>query len=180
MIVDSLRELGSGRSVVIDEKGVILAGNATIKAAGGTAIKRVRVVDTDGDEIVAVRRTNLTEKQKKRLALYDNRAAELAEWDVDVLGEIDRDILDDLWTDDELDAILDDFLTDDEAAEIHAKPSFVVFSREQIAGQAFRYFRENGFPYPKQPLHTAMCEINRLNALVTKEALQRPDRVAHR
>ncbi len=34
MVVDALQEVGAARSIVIDEKGVILAGNATIKAAG--------------------------------------------------------------------------------------------------------------------------------------------------
>ena len=32
MIVDSLRAVGAARSIVIDEKGNILAGNATIEA----------------------------------------------------------------------------------------------------------------------------------------------------
>src|SRR5262249_12323726 len=31
------------------------------------------------------------------------------------------------------------------------------------------YFRANGFPYPKQPLHQALSEINRLNALVNAD-----------
>ena len=74
MVVDALQEVGAARSIVIDEKGVVLAGNATIKAAGQAGLGRVEVVDADGSEIIAVRRTNLTERQKKRLALYDNRA----------------------------------------------------------------------------------------------------------
>jgi hypothetical protein len=32
MVVDALQEVGAARSIVIDEKGVVLAGNATIKA----------------------------------------------------------------------------------------------------------------------------------------------------
>jgi 16S rRNA G966 N2-methylase RsmD len=167
MVVDALQEVGAARSIVIDEKGVVLAGNATIKAAGKAGLARVRVVDSDGDEIVAVRRTNLTERQKKRLALYDNRAAELAEWDSDVLSKLlkdDADTLAGLWREDELKTLLesDDFAED----ETEGKPSFGVFARDQIAGEAFRYFRANGFPYPRQPLHQGMAEINRLNALV--------------
>ena len=88
MVVDALQEVGAARSIVIDEKGVVLAGNATIKAAGQAGLGRVKVVDADGSEIIAVWRTNLTERQKKRLALYDNRAAELAEWDSDVLSDL--------------------------------------------------------------------------------------------
>ena len=86
MIVDALHEVGSGRSIVIDEKNEILAGNATVEAAGEAGITKVRVVETDGNEIIAVRRKDLTEEQKRKLAMYDNRAAELAEWDVEQLA----------------------------------------------------------------------------------------------
>lgn len=78
-IVDALHDVGAGRSIVIDEHGVILAGNATTEAAAEAGITKVRVIDTDGDEIIAVRRSNLTPEQKTKLALYDNRAAELAD-----------------------------------------------------------------------------------------------------
>ena len=66
MVVDALQEVGAARSIVIDEKGVILAGNATIKAAGRGGLARVKAVDADGSEIVAVRRRNLTARPKKR------------------------------------------------------------------------------------------------------------------
>lgn len=105
MIEAALREVGAARSIVIDEDNVVLAGNATIEAAAAAGIERVRVVEADGNEIVAVRRTGLTKKQKTRLALYDNRAAELAEWDVDVLGETPDDEKDGLWFDDEMEAL---------------------------------------------------------------------------
>jgi ParB-like chromosome segregation protein Spo0J len=88
MIEQALREVGAARSIVIDENGTVLAGNATIEAASAAGIERVRVIETDGKEIVAVRRTGLTPEQKTRLALYDNRTAELAEWDLNVLKEL--------------------------------------------------------------------------------------------
>lgn len=107
-IVDALHEVGAARSIVIDENGVILAGNATIEAAAEAGIENVQVIDADGETIVAVRRKGLTDKQKKRLALYDNRAAELAEWDTDVLKEIIGEGLDvsDLWREEELNELL--------------------------------------------------------------------------
>jgi ParB-like chromosome segregation protein Spo0J len=58
MIVDAFQEVGAARSIVIDEKGVVLAGNATIRAASQAGLARVKVVDADGSEIIAVRRTN--------------------------------------------------------------------------------------------------------------------------
>jgi ParB-like chromosome segregation protein Spo0J len=110
LIADSLQEVGAARSVVIDENDVILAGNGTIEAAGQAGITKVRVVETDGDEIIAVRRKGLTPEQKQRLALADNRTAELAEWDADVLRDLQAEGADlsNLWSADELGKLLDD------------------------------------------------------------------------
>ncbi len=99
----ALREVGAARSVVVDEDGVVLAGNATVQAARQAGLGRVRVVEADGTELVAVRRSGLTPAQKRRLALFDNRAAELAEWDTEVLASLaDETDFSGLWNDDEL------------------------------------------------------------------------------
>lgn len=108
MIVDALHEVGAARSIVVDEDGVVLAGNATVEAAAEAGITKVMVVDADGETIVAVRRTGLTEREKTRLALFDNRAAELAGWDAAALAEYavnDPGALDSLFTKGELDAL---------------------------------------------------------------------------
>jgi DNA modification methylase len=81
MIVDALQKVGAARSIVIDEAGEVLAGNGVLEAAGEAGITKVQVVDADGETIIAVRRRNLTPEQKRKLAIYDNRTAELAEWD---------------------------------------------------------------------------------------------------
>jgi hypothetical protein len=94
MIVDALNKVGAGRSIVIDENNEVLAGNATIEAAGEAGITKVKVVETNGSEVVAVRRTGLTDDQKRDLAMYDNRAAELAEWDIEQLTEDMSDSID--------------------------------------------------------------------------------------
>lgn len=104
-IVESLQEVGASRSIVIDENNVILAGNGVTEAAAIAGIENVRIIEADGNEIIAVRRSGLTEEQKKRLALWDNRAAELAEWNLDQLYE-DRDLLDGLFTKGEIDELL--------------------------------------------------------------------------
>ena len=109
MLEKALGEVGAARSIVIDEHGVVLAGNATIEAAGRAGIERVQVVDADGETIIAVRRTGLTAKQKTRLALYDNRTAELADWDADVIADLmatERELLDGLFADDELSKLI--------------------------------------------------------------------------
>jgi len=107
MIEKALGEVGAARSIVIDEDGTILAGNGLVEAAAQAGIERVQVVDADGETIVAVRRKGLTPEQKAKLALYDNRTAELAEWDAEVLADIGKEIdLRGLWTDAELGAEL--------------------------------------------------------------------------
>src|SRR6185436_16570506 len=65
MLVASLRETGAGRSIVIDERGEVLAGNGVVEAAPEAGIERVRIVDAVGDELIAVRRSNLTPEQKR-------------------------------------------------------------------------------------------------------------------
>jgi DNA methylase len=85
MIADALREVGAARSIVIDEDNVILAGNGVIDAAAEAGITRLRVIEADGEEVIAVRRAGLTAEQKRALAIYDNRTAELATWNLDQL-----------------------------------------------------------------------------------------------
>lgn len=88
-IEDSLGRVGFARSIVIDEDGVVLAGNGTIEAAGRAGMERVRVVDADGEEIIAVRRIGLSPRQKAILAVGDNRAAELSPgWDAAALAAL--------------------------------------------------------------------------------------------
>jgi ParB-like chromosome segregation protein Spo0J len=87
MIVNSLQQVGASRSIVIDENNNILAGNGTVEAAQLAGIERMRIVDADGEEIIAVRRTGLSDEQKRKLALYDNRAAELADWNLEQMLE---------------------------------------------------------------------------------------------
>lgn len=88
MIGNSLQEVGPARSIVIDENNKILAGNGTVDAAAQVGIEKIIVVDAHDDAIIAVRKTGLTEEQKTKLALYDNRTAELAEWDAVVIEEL--------------------------------------------------------------------------------------------
>ena len=85
MIEQSLRQVGAARSGVIDEDGTILAGNGTYEALAAAGIERVRVVETDGNEWVVVKRTGLTEEQKRALSVSDNRASDLASWDAPTL-----------------------------------------------------------------------------------------------
>jgi ParB-like chromosome segregation protein Spo0J len=103
LITEALRDVGAARSIVVDEHGVVLAGNATVQAATQAGLSRVRIIEADGTELIAVRRTGLTPGQKTRLALYDNRTAELASWDTEVLAALADEVdLSALWDSDEL------------------------------------------------------------------------------
>ncbi len=85
----------------------MLASNATVTAAQQADIDHIRVIDTDGSELIAARCTGLTPEQKRRLVLLGNLAAELAEWDTDVLASLAEDTdLADLWEPDELRQVL--------------------------------------------------------------------------
>lgn len=82
LIGESLEAVGAGRSLVIDEEGRILAGNATREAALERGFADVLVVEPQPGQLVAVQRSDLTDEQKELLALYDNRTAELAAWNM--------------------------------------------------------------------------------------------------
>jgi DNA modification methylase len=88
LIAESLQRYGAARSIVIDEENRILAGNGTIEGAKAAGIKNVRVIETDGTEIIAVKRTGLSEDEKIGLALADNRTSDLSDWDKDMLQQL--------------------------------------------------------------------------------------------
>lgn len=102
MLRSALEDVGAARSIVIDEADTVLAGNGVLQAAATAGIARVRIIPAEGDELIAVRRSNLTAEQKQRLALYDNRTAELAEWNVDQLRQAEALDLKPFFTDAEL------------------------------------------------------------------------------
>lgn len=86
LIRKSLEELGAGRSVVIDAEDELIAGNGVYEQAEALGLK-TRVIETDGSELVVVKRTDLhTDDEKRRkLALADNATSDSSSWDVDAL-----------------------------------------------------------------------------------------------
>ena len=91
LIKESLEKFGAARSIVIDEENRILAGNGTIEGAKAAGIKNLRVIETDGQEIIAVKRTGLSEEEKVGLALADNRTSDLSEWDSEMLKQLSEE-----------------------------------------------------------------------------------------
>lgn len=72
----SLRKFGQQKPIVVDAKGVILAGNGTYEAAKMLGWETILAVETD---LVGIDAT--------AYAIADNRTAELAEWDDAALAE---------------------------------------------------------------------------------------------
>lgn len=104
-IAAGLREIGAARSIVVDENDVVLAGNGVVEAAALAGITKVKIVEADGKTLIAVKRTGLREEEKTRLAIYDNRASELSEWDSEAMAQLAQtqaQVLNGLFTSDEM------------------------------------------------------------------------------
>lgn len=84
----SLEECGAGRSVVVDADDELIAGNGVYEQAERLGIK-TRVIETDGSELVVVKRTVLhtDDEKRKKLAFADNASSDNVEWDIPTLTE---------------------------------------------------------------------------------------------
>ena len=94
LLEKSLRNNGAGRSILIDKNNRIIGGNGVVEVAGQIGLNKVRVIETDGTEIVAVKRTDidLDSKQGREMALADNATASAdLEWDVEAIAEVENE-----------------------------------------------------------------------------------------
>ena len=91
----SFKELGAGRSILLDREGNIIAGNKSQEAARKAGIKRVRIVETTGDELVAVKRTDIDidSAEGRRMALLDNLTTQVnLAWDPSEIEAVSSEI----------------------------------------------------------------------------------------
>ena len=132
LIKESLERYGAARSIVIDEDNRILAGNGTIDGAKALGLTKLKIIEAAGDEIIAVRRSGLSEDEKVGLAIADNRSAELSDWDAEMLKQLSEEHDLQPWFEPEdLEALLNDSeklpaegLTDpDEVPEVPEEPT---------------------------------------------------------
>ena len=91
LIEESLRKFGAGRSILLDKNNRIIAGNKTIENAVNVGLDNVIIVETDGNQIVAVKRKDidLDSAKGRELALADNATgkANLA-WDEELIAQV--------------------------------------------------------------------------------------------
>ena len=95
---------GAGRSILVDQHGVTIAGAGAWEAATRAGITRAAVIETDGETLVVVKRT-VTPEQRLRMALADNRATDLSSWDTARPQQLQAqapEVLKTLWTAQEL------------------------------------------------------------------------------
>lgn len=88
-IAKSIKELWFRAPILIDENNIILAGHGRLAAAQKLKMKEVPVIQY----------TDLTEEQKKKYRLLDNRLSDLSEYDLDNL-KLELQELNDGWMND--------------------------------------------------------------------------------
>lgn len=100
LLEKSLSNLGFGRSILLDKHNNIIAGNSTTENAGAIGLDKVKIIETDGNEIIAVKRTDvdINSKKGRELAIADNQTAkEGINFDLDVINgfgtEFDLDFI---------------------------------------------------------------------------------------
>lgn len=75
-VAESIRQCEYVAPIIVDENNVILAGHTRWKA-----LRQLGHAEAD-----VVVKTGLSEEQKRKYRLLDNKTGELAEWDYDLLA----------------------------------------------------------------------------------------------
>ena len=116
VVMESIKQCEYIAPIIIDEHNIILAGHTRFKA-----LKRLKY-----KEIEVLRVYGLTEEQKRKYRLLDNKTGEIAQWDFDLLpdeldgldfGELELDWGINLESEKEHEIIEDDVPEIDEQAE---------------------------------------------------------------
>ena len=76
-VAESIKTFGFKVPIVIDKNGTIVAGHTRYKAAKKLNLKEIPCIIAD----------DLTDEQVKAFRLADNKVAEKAEWDFDLLAD---------------------------------------------------------------------------------------------
>lgn len=123
LINKSLRDTGAGRSILIDNENEIIAGNGVYEQAKKLNIP-IKIVETNGEELIVVKRTDLQTNDKKRqkLAVFDNSASDNSVFDIELLKQ-DFDIteLQDFGIEMSEDGIIKEIIEDEVPEEVETR-----------------------------------------------------------
>lgn len=89
-ISDSIDEVGYGQSIVVDENNVIIVGNGRYEVAQKKNTNIMEVEVNDPNTLVVLKRKGLTDRQKRRMALWDNRASDLHKYNKQAVARLNE------------------------------------------------------------------------------------------
>ena len=118
LIKKSVSEVGLGRSVVIDNENEIVCGNGLVSTLDKNT--PIKVIETDGTELVVVKRTDLNtnDEKRKQLAIMDNSTSDSSEFDLESLqADFDVEQLQDWGLDVEFESLEEKEIIEDEVPE---------------------------------------------------------------
>lgn len=95
LIGRSFKEHGAGRSVFIDKNNRLVGGNKAQIGFKGAGYRKVVIVDSDPDTLVAVRRkdVDLDTKQGREMALLDNLTTQVnLAWDESEIESVSAEV----------------------------------------------------------------------------------------
>ena len=108
-VEESIRQVGYISPIIVDEDFCILAGHTRWKSLNELATEEIEVIVVNG----------LTDEQKRKFRLLDNKTAEIAEWDLEKLQE-ELDGLDfgdfDFWSK-ELEQMADEMIAEHQSSK---------------------------------------------------------------
>jgi ParB-like chromosome segregation protein Spo0J len=123
----SLRRFGQQKPIVVDATNTVRAGNGTLAAAKALGWKTIEIV-----------RSDLSKTELTAFSIADNRTAELAEWDAEILAATltDPEIGDVGFLDDEIAKLAGKPLDDLPSVELGAEKWLIVVTCNDEADQA--------------------------------------------
>lgn len=162
-IKESLALFGQLKPIVARrDSGIVVAGNGTLESA--KALGWTKIAATFHD---------MNDAEAAAYGLADNRTAELARWDPEVVVRVESIAAEGGygmigWSDDDLLELHKQLAN---GAGNNGEELSPVFSDEKIIDTVFAYLRKKGFPYRSLPLHSSMQIINTLATAPTSELI---------